>query len=119
MRKITALFLALAFCAGFWACNGETVITEDSLEGTWVTAAEPQNLNRYTEYRFDGDGKGSYRIYQDGEGSDRIDFTYSLKDRVLSLVVDGDTTEYETVYNGEALVLTHNKETISLTKENK
>lgn len=119
MKKFTAFLLALAFCFGFLACNGQTIITEDSIVDVWVTAVEPQNLNRYIEYCFEEGGKGSYRIYQDGEGSERIAFTYSLEDELLRLKQDGVVSEYETEYDGETLTLTHGKASVSLTREGK
>ena len=116
MRKIFAFLLAVAFCFGFIACNAKTVITEESIVGVWVTPVEAQNLNRYTEYRFEGNGKGSYRIYQDGEGSERVEFGYKLTDTVLTLTTDGKSVEYNTEYDGEELVISRNSESVSLSR---
>ncbi|MBE6678231.1 MAG: hypothetical protein E7597_05500 [Ruminococcaceae bacterium] len=119
MKRIAAGLLALAFCLGFIACNSRLIITKDVLTGTWVTPVESQNLNRYNEYTFNEDGTGSYRIYQDGEASERLDFSYKLEDDVLTFSKDGEDTVYNTEYDGTTLKLMRNEEEISLTKENK
>ncbi len=116
-KKVFAAFLALAFCLGFWACNGHLIITQETIEGTWITDVESQNLNRYTEYVFGKDGTGSYRIFQDGEASERIYFSYKLTDAVLTLSTDGVDTDYETVYDGTTLTLSRSSESVSLKRQ--
>ena len=119
MKKTVAVLLTLAFCAGFIACRSQLIITEDVLVGTWVTPVESQNLNRYTEYTFKEDGSGNYRIYQDGEASERIDFSYKLKDAELTLTTGGSDTVYNTVYDGSALIISRDNESVKLTKQGK
>lgn len=117
MKKFTAALLVLAFCIGFMACNSELIITEDTIKGVWVTEAESQNLYRYQEYSFDGKGNGSYRIFQNGEASERIKFTYKLEDAVLTLMANDNSTVYNTTFDGTKLLLKRNAEEISLTKQ--
>ncbi len=119
MKKCVAALLALAFCVGFIACNSKLIITKDELTGVWVTPVESQNLNRYNEYTFNGDGTGSYRIYQDGEATERQNFSYKLEDDVLTLTKSGEETVYNTEYDGTTLKLMRSEEEISLTKEKK
>lgn len=119
MKRFIATLLAIAFCLGFWACNSKLIITEKTIVGVWLTPVESQNLNRYTEYTFNEDGSGSYRIYQDGEASERQDFSYKLEDGVLTLTSKGEDTTINTEYDGKTLTLKRNDESLSLTREKK
>ena len=116
MKKIIAALLAIAFCMGFWACNSKLIITEETIVGAWVTPVESQNLNRYSEYTFDENGNGNYRIFQDGEASERQDFRYKLEDGILTLTINGEDITISTEYDGKTLTLTRNDESTSLTK---
>ncbi len=110
MRKFVAFLLTVVMVLGLCSC-----LAEKSIVGTWKSQTTVLGVVTETEYTFNEDGTGKRSNVL------AMDFTYSFtedKKLVMKFSALGieTTEEYTYDFTGSKLVLTGDKETITLEK---
>jgi len=103
MKKASILTIVLVLaivCSLLAACattGDDTAAGGDTIVGAWAS----ESFSGAYVYTFNEDGTGNY----DAAGTD-MPFTYTIDDSNLSILYDGDTLPFETVYTIDGTTLT-------------
>jgi hypothetical protein len=120
MKKFNAfgiVFLVLLF-SFFTSCNDEETI--DPLIGVWELSEVEDGITMTITLTFNADKTGSVKVMIMIEGiseSETENFTYNTDSNILTMTMDGESSEVTYSISGNKLTITEDGETLVFTKK--